>query len=152
MSETMPVQELLWEGTAQITGQTDFGITLQQVVSGEKEIPPGGLRIDFHFEGKSSGPRMNGTVAGTDYMLLHAAGRATMHQHGVVTTDDGARIAMYNDGFSIGDRQTAKYQQRVNIRLHTTSEKYAWVNGQQIWQINEVDLSTGQVTFKAYLA
>jgi hypothetical protein len=152
MSETMPVQELLWEGTAQITGQTDFGTTLQQVVSGEKEIPPGGLRIDFHYEGEFTGPRMNGTIVGTNYMLLQPDSKGTLHQHGVVTTDDGARLALFGDGFSNGDRQAAKYQQHMNIALQTTSEKYAWVNGRQFWQINEVDLSTGKVTVIAYMA
>ena len=152
MSETISVQELIYNETAQITGQIDFGIDMQSVLSGAREVPPEGLRFDIGFEGELTGPKLSGKIAGTDYVLLRGDGVAKLHIHAVITTDDGERIAFYGDGIAIVQPGAPSMQLRENIALHTAAPKYSWVNHLQIWATGQGDLSTGQITLKGYSA
>jgi hypothetical protein len=152
MPETMSVQELIYNETAQITGQIDFGIGMQPVLSGAQEIPPEGLRFDLGFAGELTGPKLRGKIAGTDYVLLRGDGVAKLHIHAVITTDDGERIAFYGDGVAIVQPGSSKMQVRENVTLHTAASKYSWVNRLQIWVTGQGDLSTGQLTLKGYSA
>ena len=74
MSETMPVQKLAYEATLQITGETDFGISMEEAMTGAKAIPAGGVRVDVPFQGEISGPKLNGNLAGIDYLVLDSPG------------------------------------------------------------------------------
>jgi hypothetical protein len=152
MSETMSVQELIYNATIQITGQTDFGMDMQSALSGAREIPPEGVRLDIDFEGELTGPRLSGKIAGTDYVLLRGDGVAKLHIHAVITTDDGERIAFYGDGVAIVQPGSPTMQLRENITLHTAAPKYSWVNRLQIWATGQGDLSTGKLTLKGYSA
>ena len=152
MPETMSVQELIYNETAQITRQTDFGIGMQSVLSGAQEIPPEGARFDLGFEGELTGPKLRGKIAGTDYVLLRGDGVSKLHIHAVITTDDGERIAFYGDGVAMVQPGSSDMQVRENIALHTASPKYSWVNRLQIWAIGQGDLSTGKLTLKGYSA
>lgn len=152
MPETISVQELIYNETAQLTGQTDFGMDMQSALSGAREIPPEGLRLDLGFEGELTGPKFSGKIAGTDYVLLRGDGVAKLHIHAVITTDDGERIAFYGDGVAIVQPGSPTMQLRENIALHTAAPKYSWVNRLQIWAIGQGDLATGQITLKGYSA
>lgn len=152
MSETMPVQEFLYNETAQITGQIDFGIDMQSALSGAQEIPPEGLRFDIDFKGELTGPKLSGKIAGTDYVLLRGDGVSKLHIHAVITTDDGERIALYADGVAMVQPGSPKMQLRENATLHTSAAKYSWVNRLQVWVTGYGDLSTGQITLKGYSA
>ncbi len=152
MPETMSVQELIYNETVQITGQTDFGIGMQSALSGAREIPPEGLRFDIDFAGELTGPKLKGKIAGTDYVLLRGDGVSKLHIHAVITTDDGERIAFYGDGVAIVQPGASEMQVRENIALHTASPKYSWVNRLQIWVTGQGDLSTGKLTLKGYSA
>jgi hypothetical protein len=152
MSETMPVQKLAYEATLQITGETNFGISMEEAMTGAKAIPPGGVRVDVPFQGEISGPKLNGKLAGIDYLILDSPGTGKLHVHAVITTDDGERIALSGDGCANMEPGTPFSHLRENVRLYTASDKYAWVNDRQFWSTGQVDLSNGQITLKTYLA
>ena len=48
-----------------VTGMTDYGVTLEAILSGKEKIPPQGVRIDVAFEGHAKG-RLAGRVRGVD--------------------------------------------------------------------------------------
>jgi hypothetical protein len=81
--------------TSHLTGETHFGIDLQSALSGAQAIPPEGVRVDVTFEGEFTGPKIKGTIAGTDYVLMRGDGVSRLHAHAVITTDDGERIAFH---------------------------------------------------------
>jgi hypothetical protein len=152
MLDTIIVQELAYEATLQMTGQTDFGISMEQAMTGAKAIPPGGLRVDVPVQGDITGPKLTGKLVAIDYLVLDSPATATLHVHGVITTHDGHRIALFSDGCANMQAGTPISDLRENVRLHTASEKYAWVNDRQFWSTGQVDLSGGKVSLKAYLA
>ncbi len=152
MPETMSVQELIYNETIQITGQTDFGMDMQSALSGAREIPPEGVRLDIDFEGELTGPKLSGKIAGTDYAYMRGDGVAKLHVHAVITTDDGERIALYADGIAMVQPGSPTMQLRENVTLHTAAPEYSWVNRLQIWVTGQGDLSTGQTALKGYSA
>ncbi|HWT80510.1 MAG TPA: hypothetical protein VN648_17135, partial [Candidatus Methylomirabilis sp.] len=64
--------EPIYEYTAQLTELTDYGLSLAEVLFGAASPPPAGLRCDASFEGQVTGPRLWGTVKGTDFGNLRA--------------------------------------------------------------------------------
>jgi hypothetical protein len=54
-----------------ITDVTDYGVSLDAILSDNKKIPPQGVRFDVAFDGRSSG-RLSGRVHGVDYIWAHA--------------------------------------------------------------------------------
>ena len=152
MSETMSVQELIYNANIQITGQTDFGVDMQSALSDIQKVPPEGLRFDVEVEGELKGPKLIGKIAGTDYVLLRGDGVARLHVHAVITTNDGKRIALYADGVAIVQPDSPKMQLRENVTLQTASPEYSWANRLQIWATGQGDLSTGLISLKGYSA
>jgi hypothetical protein len=47
--------EKIYEYDLDVTGMTDYSVTLQTILSGQASIPPQGARIDVAFEGRASG-------------------------------------------------------------------------------------------------
>jgi hypothetical protein len=45
----------IYDGDLDVTGVTDFGVTLQATLTGQAKIPPQGARIDSGFDGRASG-------------------------------------------------------------------------------------------------
>ncbi len=152
MSETMSVQELVYDETIQLTEMADFGIDMQSALSGAKAIPPEGVRVNVAFEGELTGPKLKGKIVGTDYLLLRGDGVAKLNVQAVITTDHGERIAFYADGVFIPQEGSPIGQVRENVTLHTAAPKYSWVNRLQFWATGQADLSTGKVTLKGYSA
>ena len=67
--------EKIYECDFNITGVTDFGVALDELLSGKEKVPLQGARIDVAFEGDIKG-RINGKVRnGVEY--LQAASRWT---------------------------------------------------------------------------
>lgn len=151
MSETMSVQELVYEETFYNTGETHFGVDMQSALSGAQEIPPEGVRFDITFEGELTG-KIKGKIVGTDYVLLRRDGLPRLHVHAVITTDDGERISFFGDGIAILEPGSPYIQLREQVTLHTAAAKYGWVNRQLFWATGATDLSTGQATLKGYIA
>ena len=59
---TMEVGELLYEYELKFTGITEYGVSLESLVTGETAPPPEGARIDVAFQGTSTGPKLKGSV------------------------------------------------------------------------------------------
>ena len=95
--------EELYEYNAQVKGTVEYGASLQAVLAGEAP-PPEGLRVDVVFEGPITG-RLNGNVAGMDYINLRADGRVDLDIQGTITTDDGEKIALVASCVAIPSRR-----------------------------------------------
>jgi hypothetical protein len=152
MSETMTVQERIYDATMQITGMVDFGLDLKTVMTGKAQIPPQGLRFNTAFQGELQGPKLAGRISGTDYVLIRPDGVGVLDVHAVVTTTDGERIALRASGTLMQQPDSSVGQIRENITLQTASAKYGWVNSLQCWAAGTSDLSTGRVLMKVFAA
>jgi hypothetical protein len=146
------VGELLYEVTVDFTGVTEFGASMADIVSGQVAPPHEGARFDVAFEGSATGPKLDGTLKGVDYINIRADGRADLHIHGEITTNDNEKIALFADGVATPQEGSPILQLRENVTLTKSSPAYAWVNALQIWGIGTVDTAQGRVNIKAYIA
>jgi len=144
--------ELIYEYTPRFTEVVEYGISAEGVFSGQTPPPAEGARFDVHFEGPVSGPRLTGTVKGVDYIHIRADGRAQLHIHAEITTDDGKKIALAADGVAIPQEGSPVLQLRENVTLTTSHPEYSWVNPIQVWAPGTVDVSTGEIRLKGYAA
>jgi len=142
--------EKIYEIDLDVKGMTDFGVSLEEILSGQKPVPPQGVRIDVQFEGQAQG-RLAGRVHGVDYVRMRADGRVDLDVRGVIETDDGHRIAAWADGVAIprADEPIADFHE--NVTLGTAAEKYAWVNARLIWGIGNVNFATGKIHIEAFM-
>jgi hypothetical protein len=149
---TVEVGELLYEYNVKFTGMTEYGVSLESLMAGEKAPPPEGARFDVAFEGESAGPKLQGTITGVDYLQIRADGRFQLHIHAEITTDDGEKIAVFADGVALPREGSSIADLRENVTLSTSSKSYAWVNTFQVWAIGTVDLAEQVVQIKGYTA
>ena len=134
-----------------IAGVTSYGAPpFDAVMSGAEAIPPSGARYDFTLEGRVAGPRLRGTFKGIDYIQVRSDGRAELHIHAEITTDDGKKIALsaggvasFPDGLPVGEL-------RENVTMTTAEPGYEWVNPLQIWAVGTCDVTTGDVEIAGY--
>jgi hypothetical protein len=151
-STTITVGELLYEYTLHFTKVTEYGVSLDALLAGQVAPPPEGARFDVAFEGSSRGPRLKGTATGVDYLHMRADGRAQLHIHAEITTEDGEKIALFADGVATPEEGTGVLQLRENVTLSTSSPAYSWVNQLQVWGQGTVDPAKGEINLKAYAA
>src|SRR3977135_2575039 len=91
---------LIYEYRPQITQVVEYGASADAVLSGQAP-PAEGARFDFYLEGPVSGPKLQGTFRGGDYIDARAHGRAELHSHGEITTEDGKKVALEAGGVAI---------------------------------------------------
>ena len=142
--------ERIYEYDLNVTGMTDYGISLQAILSGQSRVPPQGARIDVAFEGRATG-RLAGRVTGVDYLTVRADGRIDLDIRAVIATDDGQRIALSADGVGVPRAAEPVADLCENVRLTTAAEYYAWVQTRQIWGIGIVNLAAGTVHIDGYM-
>ena len=143
---------LLYEYTLDVTGVTEYGVTLASLASGQPP-PPEGARLDVWFAGAAaSGHRLSGSVKGADYLCVRADGRFDLHIHAEITTDNGGKISLSADGIAIPRPGTPIFELRENARLFTSVPEYRWVNPLQIWGVGTVDLAKQVIHIKGYSA
>ena len=142
--------EKIYEYDLNITGVTDYGITLDTILSGKEQVPPQGARIDVAFEGRASG-RVSGQVRGVDYLRIRADGRIDLHILATIETEDGCRIALFADGAAVPRQGEPIADLCENVSLTTAAANYAWVNTRQIWAPGTVNLAAGKVHIDAYM-
>jgi len=142
--------EKIYEYDLDVTGMTDYGVSLDAILSGKEKIPPQGARVDVAFEGRAVG-RLTGTVRGTDYLRIRADGRVDLDIRIVVETEDGSRIALSADG--VGNPRAGEPIADLfeNVSLTTAAEDYAWVNTRQGWGFGTVNFATGKIHIDAYM-
>lgn len=136
--------QVIYKGTLDFTSVTDFGIALEDVLSGAKAIPPQGLRIDVGFEGPVTG-RVNGRVSGTDFLQIRADGAFTLDIHAVIETEDGARIAVRIEGVALPQADAPKADLRESVRFSTAHADYGWLNTAYGKGVGVVHLDTGRI-------
>lgn len=151
-TESINVEELLYECTVKFTDVTEFGCSLQAIMAGEIAPPPEGARFDVTFKGELFGPRLKGEITGVDYLYIRADGRFQLHIHAVITTDDGENISFFADGVVLPREGSHIADLRENVTLTTSSKVYSWVNHLQAWGQGTVDLEKQVVVIKAYVA
>lgn len=142
--------EKIYEYDLDVTGTTDYGVTLDAIMSGQATIPPQGLRINVAFDGRTSG-RLAGRVSGVDYLRIRADGRMGLDIQATIETDDGHRIALAADGVATPRAGEPVSDLFENITLSTAAAEYAWVNSRQIWGVGTVNLATGKIHIDAYM-
>jgi hypothetical protein len=142
---------LIYEYRPQITQVVEFGASADAVLSGQAP-PPEGARFDFYREGPVSGPKLQGTFSGVDYIYFRADGRAEINIHGAITTEDGKRIALQAGGVAIPEEGSPVFQLREHVSLMSNHPELVWVNLIEVWARGVVDVSTGQVHLQAYRA
>jgi Protein of unknown function (DUF3237) len=133
-----------------LTGVTDFGFSLDDLLTGRKPIPLQGARFDLAVSGRSEG-RVAGRAYGVDYLRVRADGRMELDLHLAIETDDGQRIALSGDGQAVPRNGEPILDIFGNIRLSTASKDYAWVNERQIWSVGTATLSPGKIRVKAFM-
>lgn len=142
--------ELIYEYRPRVIQVVEYGMSAEAVLSRRTPPPPEGARFDLYLEGPVTGPRLTGTVKGVDYLYIRADGRAQLHIHARIATQDGKSVALAADGVAIPYEESPVFQLRENVTLTTNHPELLWVNPIQVWASGTVDVSNGQVHVKAY--
>jgi len=148
--EKMMRGEKIYEYDLDITGVTDYGVSLDAILAGKEKVPLQGTRFDIAFEGRAKG-RLSGRVRGIDYLRMRADGRADLDVRATIEADDGHRIALSADGLAAPHAGEPIADLFENVCLTTASADYAWVNARQIWGVGTVNLVTGKIHVEAYM-
>lgn len=142
--------EKIYEYDLDVTGVTDYGVSLDAILSGKEKIPPQGARIDVAFEGRAKG-RLSARVRGIDHLRIRTDGRIDLDIRAIVETEDGRRIALSADGVGVPRAAEPIADLRENVSLTTAAEHYAWVNRRQVWGVGTVNFVAGKVHIDAYM-
>ena len=150
MSEQTAISgELIYEYTPVFTQVVEYGVSAEEVLSGQTPPPAEGARFDVYFEGPVTG-KLSGTVKGVDYLHIRADGRCQLNIHAEITTEDGKKISLAADGVAIPEEGSSVFQLKENVTLTTNHPEYSWVNPIQVWAPGTVDVSKGEIRIKAY--
>ncbi len=141
---------LVYDYTLRITGVTEYGASMQAVLTGDALPPPEGLRVDIAFEGESTGA-VAGAIRGVDYLTIRADGRMELDIKAELTTPEGDKIALAAGGVGIPRPGSTESALREHVRLTTASPRYAWLNTVEIWAVGRADIATGRVHVRGYL-
>jgi Protein of unknown function (DUF3237) len=148
MSHALVANEAIYEVTASFVSVTEFGISLEDFLTGAASPPPQGMRINVDFEGSIAG-RLQGTIWGTDYLLVRADGRTELNIHATITTDTGANVSFFAGGLGI-PHEDGHLELREHVTLSTAHPEYEWVNQLAIWAVGRVNPATGEIRVTAY--
>ena len=142
--------EKIYEYTLDVTGMTDFGITLEAILSGQTPIPPQGVRIDDAFDGRATG-RLAGRVHGVDFAKMRADGRIDLDIRAVIETDDGHKIALSADGVASPRGSEPIADLFENVSFTTAADEYQWLNARQVWGVGTIDFGAGKIHIEGYM-
>jgi hypothetical protein len=142
--------EKIYEYEFDITGVTDYGVSMDAILTGRETVPLQGARFDLAVEGRGKG-RLSGQARGVDYLRMRADGRIDLDLHLTIETSNGHRIALSGDGQAAPRNGEPMLDIFANIRLSAASKEYAWVNARQIWSVGTASLTTGKIYVEAYM-
>jgi hypothetical protein len=145
----LPVGELIYEYTPQVTQTVEYGLSAEALFAGEPP-PPEGARLDLYLEGPLRAGKLTGTVRGVDYLNFRADGRAELHIHAEIVTEEGTNVALEAGGIAIRKDGSSLLELREHVSLRSNHAELAWVNGLEIWARGVVDVATGQVHLRAF--
>lgn len=72
--------EKTYEYEFDITGVTDYGVSMDAILAGKEMIPLQGARFDLAVTGRGKG-RLSGRAHGVDYLRVRADGRIELDLH-----------------------------------------------------------------------
>jgi Protein of unknown function (DUF3237) len=136
---------LIYEYTPQVTHVVEYGASADAVLSGQAPPPAEGARFDLYLEGPVKGPNLVGTVEGVDYLWVRADGRAELHIHAKITTEDGKKIAVDAGGVAVPEESSSVFRIREHVKLTSNHPELLWVNLLEIWASGTFDFTNGQV-------
>ena len=142
--------EKIYEYDLDITGVTDYGVSMESILAGKEKVPPQGARFDVAFEGNATG-RLSGRVRGVDYLRMRADGRIDLDIRATIETGDGFRIGLSADGVAVVRPGEPIADLCENVTLTTAAAGYAWANTHQIWGVGSVNLAAGKIHIDAYM-
>ena len=129
----------------------EFGSSFEKLLQGKLEIPKEGFRANVHVKGVVSGPEIEGTATGVDYLYARADGRIDLDVKVTITTVDGKNISFAADGVAI-PQQDGTILIAENVKLFSSHPEYAHLNAIQIWGLGTVYPATGKIELKCYSA
>jgi len=141
--------EKIYDLDVDVTGATDYGITLDAILSGKEKIPPQGARVDVVYAGPIRG-RVSGSVRGVEYLRIRADGRIDLDTRATIETNDGHRIGLFADGVGTPRAGEPIADLCENVRLITAAADYVWVHTRQIWGVGHVNFVTGKLHIEGY--
>ena len=142
--------EKIYEMELDLTGVTDYGVSMNAILSRQAAIPLHGARFDLALGGRYEG-RLAGRAHGVDYLRVRADGRIELDLHVIFETEDGHRIALSGDGQAAARPGEPVLDIFGNVRLSTASKDYAWVNERQIWGVGTASLATGKLRVEGFM-
>ena len=86
--------EKIYEMELDLTGVTDYGVSMDAILTGKEMVPLQGARFDLALAGHSKG-RLAGQAHGVDYLRVRADGRMELDLHLIV--DQLCRFCEYAD-------------------------------------------------------
>lgn len=141
--------ELIFEEKIHLTNISEYGTKWSELTSGKVHPGPEGVRFDLEFEGLIHGPQIKGTIKGIDYLEVRADGKFMLNIQAAITTEDGKRIAVHENGI-LYPKEDGMAHIQLNLQFTTHYPEYTWLNNIQAWAICEVDMQRGEVQVKAY--
>lgn len=142
--------ELIYQAEIHFRGEVEYGVSMAELFGGGSGLLSEGARFDQTFEGQLHGPRLAGSIDGTDYLYVRPDGAFLLHLHARVETEDGANIAMASEGVSLQVEGEDLAQLRTAVSLFTLAEPYRWLNKLQLWAVGTLDPKTGTAFIEAY--
>ena len=140
----------IYEMDLDLTGVTDFGVSMDAITTGKEAIPLQGARFDLAVNGRSKG-RLAGRAHGADFLRVRADGRMELDLHLTIETEDGRRIALSGDGQAAPRSGEPALDIFGNIRLCTADKEYSWVNERQIWSVGTANLATRKLHLEGFM-
>ena len=129
--------EKIYEMELDLTGVTDYGVSMEAILAGQEAIPLHGARFDLAVDGRYKG-RLAGRAHGVDYVRVRADGRMELGTSSYYSALKDATGEPVLDIFA-------------NVRLSTASKDYAWVNERQIWGVGTASLATRKVLAEGFM-
>ncbi len=142
--------EKIYEYDLAMSGLTEHGLTLADVLTGSAPIPPEGARIEVEVAGTIAG-RLSGTVTGADLTVLRADGLIDLDIRATIETEEGVRIALWADGVAVPRPDAPIGDLFEQVLLGTSAPGYEWLHGRQVWGIGTVDFAEGKIHIDGYL-
>jgi hypothetical protein len=141
--------ELIYEYRPQVTQTVEYGLSADAMFAGEPP-PPEGARFDLYLEGPVCDGKLKGTVRGVDYLNFRADGRAELHIHAEIVTEDGKKVALEAGGIAVRQDGSSLLELREHVSLRSNHPELSWVNGLEIWARGDVDVASGQVQLRGF--
>lgn len=137
------MSEILYEAKLNVTGATEFGIGLEPIMHGN--IPAGGARFDIAFAGSLNG-QVNGRLEGVDHLYVRADGKMELNLRGVVTLDDGRKVAFRGVGVGrLRPNSPLLDFEEGPVELFSSHEDLVWMNTRYFRGHGSANLGTGEI-------